>query len=135
MRLCTCQRAYSLRAAQCNGILISILVFPIKPHYMKLLLHASTQITTLVYLRIFPLIYRQCLYVHCTVFCTYSTSIGIFAHTRTVTVYVYRTYSDSSFAHKIYCTSVSVSLLLNYIAIVVYNCTQFRFRIKLGGLI
>ena len=44
----------SQRAAQCNGILItviSILVFPIKPHYMKLLLHASTQIQ-FSYLRI-----------------------------------------------------------------------------------
>ena len=58
-----------LPSVQRNGILISILVFLI-PHYMKLLLHALTQIH-LSYLRIFvfsifplfPLIYRQCLYV------------------------------------------------------------------------
>ena len=50
--LCVCAHLRGLtshcsqRAAQCNyiSILISILVFPIKPHYMKLLLHASTQI-------------------------------------------------------------------------------------------
>ena len=54
--LCVCVhfrffRLTSQRAAQCNGILISILEFPIKLHYMKLLLHASTQIQ-LSYLRI-----------------------------------------------------------------------------------
>ena len=72
--LCVCTHFRGLtsqRAAQCNGILISILVFPLKPHYMKLLLHASTQIQ-LSYLRIcifhfsfvpidLPMIYDVCI--------------------------------------------------------------------------
>ena len=93
----------SQRAAHCNGILISILVFPIKPHYMKLLLHALTQ-KQLSYLRIcifhFSFVPIDLPTVSlCTVFCTYSTSIGICSysyrygvrctctvHTRTVIV-------------------------------------------------
>ena len=65
----------SQRAAQCNGILISILVFPIKPHYMKLLFNASTQIQ-LSYLRIyifhFSFVFIDLPTVSvCTVHCTY----------------------------------------------------------------
>ena len=67
-----------------GALLISILVFPIKPHYMKLLLHASTQIQ-LSYLRIcilhfscvpidLPTVVSVCMYIY--ILCTYSTSIG-----------------------------------------------------------
>ena len=108
----------SQRAAQCNGILISIIQY--KPHYMKLLLHASTQIlcTTLVFAYLyFPFFLRtlpldlptvSLCYVQyfaptlrVKVFCTYGYGIR---HT----VYVYRTYAyivylnpDSNFAHEL----------------------------------
>ena len=86
--LCDCAHFRGLtsqRAAQCNGILMSLLVFQIKPHYMKLLLHALTQIQ-LLYLRIcifhfsFILIDLPTVSV-CTVFSTYSTCIGICTYT------------------------------------------------------
>ena len=110
----------SQRAAQCYGILISIFVFPIKPHYMKLLLHASTQIQ-FSDLRICISIFLSthwftdsfCILCTRTVFCTYSTSVGIsYLHIR-IRVYGIRCTCTvhtliGTFAHI-----VSVSLLLH----------------------
>ena len=79
---------------------------------MKLLLHASQlKYNSRIYVFVnsifpsFPLIYRQCLNVQ---YFAPTVRVWVFAHTRTNTVYVCLTYSDSTFAH-----TVSVSLLLH----------------------
>ena len=105
MLLCTFQRAYFPAWSAVHWDTNYILVFPIKPHYMKLLLHASTQMQ-LSYLRI-------CIFHFSFVPIDLPTVsvCTVFAHTRSDTGYVYRTYSDrtdNTFAH-----TVSVSLLLH----------------------
>ena len=113
--LCACTHfrgLTSLRAAQCNGILISNQHIGIsnKTTLHKTFVASINSNTTLVYLRIcifhfsFVPIDLPTVSV-CTVFCTYSRSIRILhiLLPLTDTVYVYRTYSDSklTFAHTV----------------------------------
>ena len=141
--LCVCAHFRGLtsqRAAQCNGRLISILVFPIKPHYMKLLLNALTQNTQiqLSYLRIcifhISFVPIDLLTVSvCTAFCTYSTSIlvGICTYSYCVRVCVLCTYGVRvPYIHvqwQYICTYCICKLNL------ILQCTHFRFKINWGG--
>ena len=86
------------RAAQCNGILLSILEFPIKTtlQYMKLLLHASTQIQLVFAYLYFQFFLRSLPIDLPTVPSTYTTRKGICTYGYEIghTVYVYRTYNN-----------------------------------------
>ena len=78
-------------------------------HQLKYLYNSRICVFVFSIFPSFPLIYRQCLYVQYSYFAP-TVQVLVFAHTRTDTVYLYRTYSYND---SIFGQTVSVSLLLH----------------------